>query len=181
MAYEGKMKYFILTNGDKNPFPQITNFSQTINIRKLTRDEYKKLPSYILLNAKLGLDGLFPDVIDKPVLLLSRTAMEVTVLYDSDIPFLFFVLFDTGKGECASYFCPVLEEEDCLARKPVPGQREIILDRKKMSGIPLFRVRAGMESATIIRMDLAESLLEREIVGMELKEVRLTDELESLV
>ena len=175
MAYEGNMKYFIVTNGEKNPFPQITNFSQAIDIRKLTRDEYQKIPPYILLNVKLGLDGIFPDIIDKPALLLSRTAMEVTVLYDSDIPFLFFVLFDTRKGECASYFCPVLEEEDCLAGKSGPGQREIILDRKKMSGIPLFRVRTGMESATIIRMDLAESLLEREIVGMELKEIHLTD------
>jgi len=174
LAYEGKMKYFILTNGDKDPFPQILNWSQTIDVRKLTRDEYQKIPPFIQLNAKLGMDGIFPDVIVKPFLLLSRPAMEVTALYDSDIPFLFLALFDTGKGECASYFCPMLEEEDCLAGKPGPGQQEIILDRGKMNGIPLFRVRTGMESATIIRMDLAESLLEREIVGMELKEVRLT-------
>lgn len=178
MAYEGKMKYFILTNGDKNPFPQIINWSQSIDVRMLTRDEYQKMPSFIQLNAKLGMDGIFPDVIDKPFLLLSRTAMEVTALYDSAIPFLFFALFDTGKGECATYFCPVLEEEECLAGKPGPGQREIILTRRKMNGLPLFRVRIGMESATIIRMDLAESLLEREIVGMELKEVRLTDSMD---
>ncbi|WP_235839267.1 hypothetical protein [Clostridium sp. Marseille-P2415] len=178
MAYEGKMKYFILTNGDKNPFPQIINWSQTIDVRMLTRDEYQKMPPSIQLNAKLGMDGIFPDVIDKPFLLFSRTAMEVTALYDSAIPFLFFALFDTGKGECASYFCPVLEEEECLAGKPGPGQREIILTRRKMNGLPLFRVRIGMESAAIIRMDLAESLLEREIVGMELKEVRLTDSMD---
>lgn len=175
MAYEGKMKYFILTNGDKNPFPQIINWSQTIDVRKLTRDEYQKIPPFIQLNAKLGIDGIFPDVIVKPFLLLSRPAMEVTALYDLNIPFLFFVLFDTEKGECASYYCPVLEEEECLAGKPRPGQRGIILDRRKMNGLPLSRVRIGLESATIIRMDLAESLLEREIVGMELKEVHLTD------
>lgn len=175
MAYEGKMKYFILTNGDKNPFPQILNWSQTIDVRKLTRDEYQKMPPFIQLNAKLGMDGIFPDVIVKPFLLLSRSAMEVTALYDSDIPFLFFVLFDTEKGECASYFCPVLEEEECLARQPGPGQREIVLDRKKISGVPLFYVRTGIESAVVIRMDLAESLLERKSVGVELKEVRLTD------
>ena len=175
MAYEGKMKYFILTNGDKNPFPQILNWSQSIDVRKLTRDEYQKMPPFIQLNAKLGMDGIFPDVIVKPFLLLSRSAMEVTSLYDPDIPFLFFVLFDTEKGECASYFCPVLEEEECLARPPGPGQREIVLDRKKIRGVPLFRVRTGIESAVVIRMDLAESLLERKSVGVELKEVRLTD------
>lgn len=175
MAYEGKMKYFILTNGDKNPYPQIINWSQTIDVRKLTRDEYQKMPPFIQLNAKLGMDGIFPDVIVKPFLLLSRPAMEVTALYDSDIPFLFFALFDTGKGECASYFFPVLEEEECLAGIPGPGQRGIILARSKMNGLPLFRVRIGMESATIIRMDLAESLLERKILGMELKEVHIAD------
>ncbi|MBE5991347.1 MAG: hypothetical protein E7247_02995 [Paenibacillaceae bacterium] len=175
MAYEGKMKYFILTNGDKNPFPQIINWSQTIDVRKLTRDEYQKMPPFIQFNAKLGMDGIFPDVIDKPFLLLSREAMEVTALYDLNIPFLFFVLFDTEKGECASYYCPVLEEEECLAKHFGPGQREIILDRKKFSGAPLFRVRTGTESAVVIRMDLAESLLERGGIGMKLKEVSLSD------
>ena len=175
MAYEGKMKYFTLTNGDKNPFPQILNWSQSVDVRKLTRDEYQKIPPFIQLNAKLGMDGIFPDVIVKPYLLLSRSAMEVTALYDPDIPFLFFVLFDTEKGECASYYCPVLEEKECLARQPGPGQREIVLDREKFSGVPLFRVRTGTESAVVIRMDLAESLLEREAIGLKLKEVSVSD------
>ena len=91
------------------------------------------------------------------------------------LSFLFFVLFDTEKGECASYYCPVLEEDEYLAKQFGPGQREIILDRRTFSGVPLFRIRTGTESTVVIRMDLAESLLERKIVGMELKEVRLTD------
>ncbi|MDR7810477.1 hypothetical protein [Lacrimispora sp.] len=174
MAYKGSMKYFVLTSKGKYPFPQIINWSQASDMRKLTRNEYRELPAFFLLNAKLGMDGIFPDVIEKPVLLFSRTAMEVTALYDSDIPFLFAALFDTEKGECASYYCPVLEEEDCLAGKPGPGQRGIILDRSKMNGLPLFRVRIGLESATIIRMDLAESLLEREASGLKLKEVSVS-------
>lgn len=174
MAYQGNLKYFILTNEEKNPLLQIMNVNQSIDVRKLNREEYQNMPSYVLLNAKLGIDGIFPDIIEKPVLLLSRTAMEVVGLYDSNIPFLFFVLFDTDKEECASYFCPVLEEEDCLAQKPGPGQRELILDRSKMRGIPLFRIRTGTESAVVIRMDLAESLLEREAIGLNLKEVSLS-------
>lgn len=174
MAYQGNLKYFILTNEEKNPLLQIMNINQSIDVRKLNRKEYQTIPSYVLLNAKLGIDGIFPDIIEKPVFLLSRAAMEVTGLYDSNIPFLFFVLFDTDKGECASYFSPVLEEEDCLAQKPVPGQRELILDRSKMGGIPLFRIRTGTESAVIIRMDLAESLLKRGAIGLNLKEVSLT-------
>lgn len=69
----------------------------------------------------------------------------------------------------------MLGEEDCLAGIPGPGQRGIILARSKMNGLPLLRVRIGMESATIIRMDLAESLLERKILGMELKDVHIAD------
>jgi hypothetical protein len=168
------MKYFILTNGDKNPFPQIINWSQTIDVRKLTRDKYQKMPPFIQINAKLGIDGIFPDVIVKPFLLLSKQAMEVTALYDSDIPFLFIVLFDTEKGKCASYYFPMLEEEECLARQHDPRQREIVLDTEKISRVPLFRVRTGTESAVVIRMDLAESLLEREATGLKLKEVSLS-------
>lgn len=174
MAYKGNLKYFILTNKEKNPLLQIMNVNQSIDIRKLNRKEYQNMPSYVLLNAKLGIDGIFPDIIEKPVFLLSRAAMEVIGLYDSNIPFLFFVLFDTDKEVCASYFYPILEEEDCLAQKLGPGQRELILDWSKMTGIPLFRIRTGTESAVIIRMDLAESLLERGAIGLNLKEVSLT-------
>ena len=106
------MKYFILTNGDKNPFPQILNWSQTIDVRKLTRDEYQKIPPFIQLNAKLGMDGIFPDVIVKPFLLLSRPAIEVMALYDPDIPFLFFVLFE---GMCFLLL-------SCIRRRGVSGK-----------------------------------------------------------
>lgn len=169
------MKYFILTNGDKNPFPQIINWSQTIDVRKMTRKEYQKFPPFILLNMQSGLDGIFPDVLEKPFLLLSRKAMEVVTLYDPDIPFLFISLFDSDKGECALYYCPILKEECCLASIPGPGKREIILNRENMSGIPLFRVRAGTENIIVIRMDLAESLLEREADGIKLKELYLAE------
>lgn len=177
MAYEGRMKYFALTSERMNPFPQITGGRNSIDARKLNREHYNQLPRFIQLQAEMGRGGVFPDIILKPFLLLSRIAMEVTALYDPAMPFRFTVLFDTEKGECVSYYCPVMEEQDCLVRQPEPGSRKIILNRKRMTGLPLFKVRAGMKSEVLMRMDLAESLLEREAVGLELREVCLSDSL----
>lgn len=173
MADSREMKYFTLTRERKDPFPQDINWNQTVDVRKITREEYQKLSPFLLLPVRLGLDGIFPDVIETPFLLLSRTAMEVIAMYVPDIPFLFVALFDTEKGECTSYYLPVLEEQDCLAGQMGPGRRELTLDRRKLNRIPLFRVRTGIESAVIIRMDLAESLLERDAIGLKLKEVSL--------
>ena len=39
-----------------------------------------------------------------------------------------------------------------------------------MKGLPLFRIRVKDRKKTVIRMDLAESLLMRHAVGLELEE-----------
>lgn len=173
MAYRGKMKYFILGRDGANPYPQVLNWSQVLDMRKLNRLRYQELPPYFLLDMKMGFDSLFPDIILFPFLLLSKGAMEVAVLYDSEMPYRFTTLFDVEKGQFVSYYCPVLEEVDCVVGGNAHERKGILLDREKISGIPLFYIRIKDETMAVIRMDLAERLLERDVVGMELEEVNV--------
>lgn len=80
---------------------------------------------------------------------------------------------DSGK-ECASYFCPILEEVDCVLEEPYPGEGAVRLDERKMKGLPFFQIWVKDRKKTVIRMDLAESLLMRHAVGLELQEVVIT-------
>lgn len=172
MAYGENLKYFMITCGDKNPFPQIVGWNTALDVRKLNRREYQQLPSRIILDMQLGLDACLPDMIASPFLLLSRGAMETVALYAPDTPFLFAALFDTKQGKCGSYYCPILEDEDCVLSDG-SGGGTIVLARERMKGLPLFRIKIRETDKTMIRMDLAESLLEREAVGLELQEVGL--------
>ncbi|RKJ31701.1 hypothetical protein D7X25_35630 [bacterium 1XD42-8] len=79
--------------------------------------------------------------------------MELLVQYDESIPFLFIAMFEEEKEESVSYFCPILEEEE------------------KVQDKPLYRLSKEEGRSEIhIRLDLAESLLAREIIGAAFEE-----------
>lgn len=170
MADNGRMRYFLLTDSKRNPFPEIVGWSQALNIRKMNRGEYQELPSSFQLNMRTGMDHILPDILVTPFLLLSEPAMHVVSFYDPEIPWCFAVLFGDSGKECASYFCPILEEEDCAVEEVYREGETVRLDRRKMKGLPLFRIRVKDRKKTVIRMDLAESLLMRHAVGLELEE-----------
>lgn len=147
-------KQFVLKSQLRNPIPRIVNGYGKLDIRKLNRKEYKKLPAYVFWNMKTGIDILYPDILMDPVFLVSREFMELIVHYDESIPFLFAAIFDEKRGESASYFCPILEEEE------------------KVKDKPLYRLSKEQGRSEIhIRLDLAESLLARESIGVALEEI----------
>lgn len=58
--------------------------------------------------------------------------------------------------------------------EPYPGEGAVRLDERKMKGLPFFQIWVKDRKKTVIRMDLAESLLMRHAVGLELQEVVIT-------
>lgn len=145
------MEYFQLKTQRGNPIPEICSWFGRLDERKLTRERYKELPEYFLLDMKTGMDILYPDVITEPLLLVSRGVMDVLKMYDKDMPFLFAVLYDTSRGESISRYLPILAEGDEKCQEPV------------------YRIKNKNQWEIRIRMDAAESLLARGAEGMELK------------
>lgn len=143
-------KYLTLTSQKGNPIPQIMNWYGKLDVRKMNRQDYRKLPEHMMLEMKTGMDVVYPDIMTEPVLMVSEGVMEVIRLYDRTMPFVFVVLFDAVREESVAYFCPVLAEE-----------RE---------GEALYRVKCLDGYEIRICEELAESLLDRGAVGMELNE-----------
>lgn len=169
MADIREMRYFLLGDGGRNPFPEIKGWSEVLDVRKINRKEYQELPSSFQLKMHTGIDHILPDILLSPFLLLSERAMDVVSFYDPEIPWCFVVLFDDSGKECASYFCPILEEEDCVVVESNQEGETVRLDRRRMKGLPLFQIQVKDRKKTVIRMDLAESLLMRHAIGLELK------------
>lgn len=143
-------KYLTLTAQKGNPVPQIINWYGKLDVRNVNRNDYKKIPTPLMLEMRTGLDAVFPDVMTSPVLMVSEEAMEVILLYDRQMPFFFLALFDTLKEESVSYYCPVLAENES-------GGKEALYQIKRQKGNEIR-----------ICEELAESLLERGMVGMSL-------------
>ena len=139
-------RYLRLTAQKGNPIPQVTGWQGILDVRKLNRHDYRSLPAHLLLKMETGVDTIYPDILIDPILLVSEEAMEVIRLYDRTMPFLSVVLSDNVREESVAYYCPVLEEE----------------------GESLYRTKRPGGSEIWICEELAESLLERGAVGMEL-------------
>ncbi len=143
-------KYLTLTARKGNPIPQIVNWYGKLDVRNVNRRDYKKIPSPLMLEMRTGVDIIYPDIMTSPILMVSEEAMEVIRLYDKQMPFFFLALFDTQKEESVSYYCPVLAED--------------ANDGKEA----LYRIKRQDGDEIKICEELAESLLERGMVGMEL-------------
>lgn len=140
-------KYLTLTAAKGNPIPHIVNWYGKLDVEKINRKDYRKISGPLLLDMRSGRDVIYPDIITDPVLMVSEEAMEVIKLYARQMPFLFLVLFDQGRQESRSYFCPILKEE---------------------AGEAIYRIKHSEEYEIRICEELAESLLDRGAVGMEL-------------
>ena len=103
-----------------------------------------------MLEMRTGVDIIYPDIMISPILMVSEEAMQVIRLYDKQMPFFFLALFDTLKEESVSYYCPVLAED-------ANDGKEALYQVKRQDGDEIK-----------ICEELAESLLERGMVGMEL-------------
>lgn len=143
-------KYLTLTVQKGNPLPQVINWYGKLDVRKLNRQEYREISGRLLLEMRTGIDAIYPDIMIDPVLMVSEEAMEIISLYDSRMPFVFLVLFDNRKEESMSYYCPVLADDNA-------GQEEV-----------LYRIKRGNGYEIRICEELAESLIGRGAVGLEL-------------
>ena len=171
MAVGERMKYFMIVQSENNPFPEIVNWNRALDVRAMNREAYRSLPPFLMLDMRLDLDAYMPDILVSPFLLLSREAMEMVVLYEQELPFVFAALFDTKQGICGSYYCPIPEDVACVVERRGNGDIQILLKQEQIGGKVLFRGDVRDKKRIVIRMDLAESLLARDITGLELREV----------
>ncbi len=124
-------KYLTLTVQKGNPLPQVINWYGKLDVRKLNRQDYRGIPQSLLLEMRMGIDVVYPDILIDPVLMVSEEAMEIISLYDRQMPFVYLALFDNQKEESVSYYCPVLADDNA-------GQEEVLYRVKKGKGCEIM-------------------------------------------
>lgn len=152
------MKYFILEEQQGNRIANITNWYGRIDVNKINMKYHKELPDILILDITLGLDAFYPDIIFFPFFLVSREVMEIIRMYDEQIPYHSVILNDLGETGGEIYFLPILDEITQLSELDEGNLLLgyiIVNDRKKI----------------LIRMDILESLLYRDIIGIAVKEM----------
>ena len=113
---------------------------------------------------------IFTDIILFPFLLLSPNVMDVIKMHHERCFYREVILLDQLNGKSELYYLPVFDETEKLLirnREDLMQEEEVNLKKE------IFWIRDSFKRHTIISLELAESLLWREITGLGIKEVKL--------
>jgi hypothetical protein len=118
----------------------------------------------------------YPEVISRPVYLVSDGIRQLLGKYDRSLVFKVVSLINWQTGKQHVYWAMGLDEIECLSDKTVydkGGQiRDIVLDETKINNKAIFKLGGTLGKYLIVRLDVAESLLRRPFYGISLQPVR---------
>ncbi len=180
-GYEGigDMKYFELTL-DRDTYktaPRLINWYRVQDVQLIKWESYHKLKKRQIYNIEPSLETIFTDIVSFPFLLVSSMVKDTIRLYGDEVVFKEIILLDSKNELEQVYYLPVMQE-NCEIEL-VHIMRNDHMDFHKnipqwINGRNIFWIKQKGERHTIINLDLAESLLRRNAIGIQLKEVRLT-------
>lgn len=166
------MKYFEIQEAPELKYaPQLENWYGKFDVRDIKLEGFPRLPDRQLFTIKPSDRTIFTDIIQFPFLLLSLKVTEVIKMYRERCFCRDVILLDQISGKSELYQLPVFDETDRLSirERQVGSQSEtVVLDKH------IFWVRDSLKRHTVISLDLAESLLRREVTGLGLKEIELS-------
>lgn len=174
------MKFFFVSAKDKGAQPQLKNWFDILNPRVVNSGNYHEVPELLNFDVSTSEEGFSTDVIDSPFLLISNRFSKVAGMYDENLQFKKFLLYDQEKKDSAVYFLPTLEYVNCLSDQCEYQNNgavisRVVLDRKKIKHMHIFKIAdprlAGR--GAVISLELAESAIRRWIFHFKIEEIEL--------
>lgn len=174
------MKYFLLSCEEKgNPVPRLVNWMARLDYRAIQTGDIEKLPPRTLLYIENNPETVFPDIIDNPFFLVSKTIWDVMKKYDIRQAGKQIVLLDGVYGFAEIYYLQHLQECTCLhadTRFNNDGSviKKLILDKAAAGGLPpFFKVKGVQKDYAVGRLDFVESILRRDAKGIRIEELEM--------
>lgn len=173
------MRYFLMKKDERyTDVPQFRDWFQQIDVRDITPLRSHKLAYRTLLQIVPYEHNTYPDILFSPALLFSQKMRDIVALYEKRITYKQIVLLDSENMVTELYFMPILSIVDCLTEESEYNLdhsvvTKAVLDQAKIPGKSLFWLDNVKSKHTIIRLDLAESILRRQVEGLVLIDVEL--------
>lgn len=169
------MKYFMLSEEEKNVLPEIQKWFGRLSHRD-NSEKFSDIPVWNMLETKIKERTLYVDILSYPCILLTEKIIQVLELYYETLPSKHVILLDRKNQMFFMYYLvklpryEVLQEESILDKtksKLIKG----ILSAKKIGSLPFFLVGEITKPTFVIREDVTESLIRRNVKGIQLQEL----------
>lgn len=172
------MRYFLIKpNKQYQNLPEVINWYEKEEARRLLQKEYDRLPEQMLFPIRGDENTNYLDVLFHPFFLLSKPIKKVLELYEPNYDYKGITYINPKMRQVKDYFYPILPEISCLTEESQYNLDHIVvtkavINRWKVGDVSLFRLQDVKNKQIIIRLDLVESLLRRGAKGFVLEEVK---------
>jgi len=173
------MDYFLLKQDEEYiNTPKLLDVFNSIDIRNINLLNAHKIEDILIFNVDCDDKTEFLDILDRNLFLISEGMKKIIEKYDLEIIFKIMPLIDLVHERQENYYMPIFEEIDCLSEKSELNLnktvvKKIILDKEKIKGKKIFKIKESVKNLIVIRLDVAESLLRREFKGICLERLEL--------
>ena len=174
------MKYFVAEATPKYYQPELKNWYNILNPRLVSQCRYDEIPHSVAFKVESNPRTFVSDVISFPYFMITYEAEGIINKYDSAFRSCRIHLFDKENRSSKLLLLPLLEPMDCLTQDTIYNRNrsdvlQPVLSIRKTEGLQLLRPKGFSLKKTVIGLDLAESLLRRQIRGLSLTEIKLSD------
>lgn len=171
------MEYYIISQDER-----FINFAEPSGLSKIIDKDLVKNADLGALNTEPVMvyikekdESEFTDIIEKPVLLISDKIKQVFEMYGRDEFYKPVMLGDPKHMETSLYHLIVPNKIECLSKSsefnPDGTIKRLVLDESKLNCQHIFSVSGIRENFIIVDLDVVESIIRSDYLGIKLKKV----------
>ena len=169
------MRYFVI---DKNysitNSPYMTNLHSKVNVEHINYNDYWKIRKRNIIKISGNPCTVFPDILSSPLFLVTQKVWKVISLYEPHTKFRQLVLLDSANTLMEVYHLPILQNiNNFYWEIQGTSAKKIFIKYDDVKNMSVLKIVDLYDTYTILRMDIAESLLFRGYTGLRFKEVNL--------
>lgn len=164
------MKYFQLFVDENYIPPSLVAWYGKLDRKALEGKRAYELPRHSLFLVEAHQQMVFTDVITFPCFLVSEKVKEILQIYDPTMSYARMVLYEENRQISKTYYYPFLEEleEDI---QDDTSMKQFAAEPKENRIELIFKMRAKNRTKVILRLDLLESILRRNPIGIGVREI----------
>lgn len=171
------MDYFLLKQDERyTDVPLLLDVYKKIDTRDIHPTRAYKIADPLIFHVKAGEESSYLDIMDRQLLLLSDKLKRVVEAYEPDTLFKLVVLIDLSRHRQNNYYLPILEEVEAVSPRSEFNLdksviKRLVLLEEKLRGKKIVRLKESEKPLIVVRLDVAESILRRDLTGIRLERV----------
>ncbi len=177
------IKYFsVEVDASYHNIPKLLNWKEYSKYRDISEDTFFQSPKRFIMEIKSKKNIVCPDILKEPTFMVSEQVYKVIQKFEPNIQWKEVILAGFNLDiDIPMYYIPLLKNMDCLSSKTEYNTFhndiiKLVLNKHKLEDKAVFQISQLNKVYIIMRLDLVEVLLRRDVFGIAMREIELVED-----